>query len=299
MALAQRAETPGHFTKVISAIDAMINTLKAEETSDLALKEKCEKERADNTRDAIKLAREIDDFSDTITTRASQIEELTAQIAEADQQMADITKELGEMKTNRDAEKVEHDASEADDIKARDTVQSAITVLESFYKDNNLMFVQQGVHQSPAGDAPPPPPGTWDSPYGGKTAESGGIIAILGMIKEDIQEDIDKANSAETKAVTAYGALKTDLTTERTDTNTTRTTLDGTKGTKETEKATATTNRNTKHANWVIKMDAIAAEETGCDYFTINYDQRRTNRQIEFDGLKKAKAILNGAAFGL
>merc|ERR1719254_69475 len=72
------------------------------------------------------------------------------------------------------------------------------------------MFVQKS-KKAPvveAGMAPPPPPSTWDAPYGGKTEGAKGIIAILEMIKEDILDDQKKAKAAEDKAQAAYDEFK-------------------------------------------------------------------------------------------
>jgi hypothetical protein len=60
------------FDKVIEAIDKMLVLLKKEQEEDLKIKEECEKTRADDTRDAIVLSREMDDLSDnTIASRVS------------------------------------------------------------------------------------------------------------------------------------------------------------------------------------------------------------------------------------
>merc|ERR1712113_338405 len=65
------AETSGHFDAVISVIEKMITTLKKEEETDLKTKEKCEKDRMDDTREAITLSRTIDELSDKITKLVS------------------------------------------------------------------------------------------------------------------------------------------------------------------------------------------------------------------------------------
>ena len=41
----------------------------------------------------------------------------------------------------------------------------------------------------------------------------------------------------------------------------------------------------------------ISALEPGCDFIAVNLEVRTKNRQLEIDGLKKAKAILKGAEF--
>merc|ERR1719335_646789 len=61
-----------------------------------------------------------------------------------------------------------------------------------------------------AGEAPPPPPPTWDAPYGGAKGESTGIQAILGMILEDVEKDIKKADEEEKAAIEAYEKMKKD-----------------------------------------------------------------------------------------
>merc|ERR1712032_742624 len=63
------------FDKVIEAIDKMLELLKKEEKEDLEIKEDCEKSRADDTREAIVMSREIDDLSDEITRWKSEIKE--------------------------------------------------------------------------------------------------------------------------------------------------------------------------------------------------------------------------------
>ena len=44
-------------------------------------------------------------------------------------------------------------------------------------------------------------------------------------------------------------------------------------------------------------MDFLKEIAPGCDFIAMNFKMRLTNRQIEKDGLLKAKAILEGAKF--
>merc|ERR1740138_751611 len=93
--------------------------------------------------------------------------------------------------------------SNEDDTAAAALVMQAKDVLSNFYSENNLVgLVQTGATMDPgaAGDAPPPPPPTWEAPYGGKTEQSTGIIAILGMVAEDVAKDLALAKAAEEKA---------------------------------------------------------------------------------------------------
>merc|ERR1719215_1682317 len=95
-------------------------------------------------------------------------------------------------------------ATDKDDKDAKELVLSAKNVILQFYSDNGLMFAQKGKvgqpFESQAGEAPPPPPPTWEAPYGGKVDEQQGIVAVLEMIMEDIQKDIQKASDEEDSA---------------------------------------------------------------------------------------------------
>jgi len=44
-------------------------------------------------------------------------------------------------------------------------------------------------------------------------------------------------------------------------------------------------------------MEEIKVAEPGCEFITVNFETRKTNRQMEIDGLLKAKAILEGGSF--
>ena len=44
-------------------------------------------------------------------------------------------------------------------------------------------------------------------------------------------------------------------------------------------------------------MDYLKEIAPGCDFIAMNFNIRLTNRQMEVDGLKKAKSILQGAEY--
>merc|ERR1719265_1043239 len=73
----------------IDAIDNMLTILNEEEAADLAAKESCETGRAGDTRNAIVLARDIDEASDLIKTLDEDVEELENKIKAADEKKAD------------------------------------------------------------------------------------------------------------------------------------------------------------------------------------------------------------------
>merc|ERR1719281_55873 len=68
-------------------------------------------------------------------------------------------------------------------------------------------------------------------------------------------------------------------------------------GNAETKKAETKKLRDTKKGELDEVLKKIADINPNCEYFEVNYVMRRENRQIEIDGLNKAKAILKGGVF--
>merc|ERR1719252_405437 len=68
-------------------------------------------------------------------------------------------------------------------------------------------------------------------------------------------------------------------------------------GDAETKKTDTQKERSTSKGKLNAILDKIKSINPNCEYFEVNYSLRRKNRQIEIDGLLKAKAILSGAEF--
>merc|ERR1719276_410613 len=82
-AMAKALQTPNESMATGSHFDeVMAATLKGEEETDLENKEQCEKDRADDTRTAIKAARTMDERSDTIDALTVDIAEIVKTIKE-------------------------------------------------------------------------------------------------------------------------------------------------------------------------------------------------------------------------
>jgi chromosome segregation ATPase len=295
------AMSGGHFDEVITAIDDMIDTLKKEEESDIETKETCEKDRMTDARTAAKTSRTIDEESEAIFRLEAEIATIKQTIAENEDKIASIKKELKEATKNRKEENEEWQQSDADDEAAAKLVVMAKGVLESFYKDSGLMLVQKAKRQPQvvAGEAPPPPPQTWDAPYGGATGESQGIISILGMIEEDILKDKEKAKKEEEEALEEFKEFKAKSEAEMKDISDENDTLAGEQGDKESAVKDNKLDRKTLKGELDAVMEKMEGALPSCNFMTINFPMRMKNRQTEIDGLDKAKGILKGAAFGL
>jgi len=293
------ASLTGHFDEVITSIDEMITLLKSQTEEDLTTKEQCETDRMADSRDAIMASRDIDEMSDKKIKLTGEIAEIASEIKDKQDEIAKITAEDAEAERLRKQDHEDWARSNSDDERAAQVVQSAQEVLENFYSENGLNLVQKEKKQPQvtAGEAPPPPPSTWETPYSGKQQETGSVVQILTVIKEDIEKDMTKAKAEDDKAQTDFDNQHTAFETQRDGLTDDIATLEGTSGSKTEEIQTTKENRKTRKQeldNFMSKMNDAAV---GCDYITVNFDNRKKNRDTELDGLLKAKAILEGGAF--
>merc|ERR1719456_2085574 len=254
----------------------------------------------EKTKEARELSLTIDDATAEIARQRQLIAELKAQIAEKEAEIKKLEEDLAAATKQREDEKLAYEASSADDHAAAELIKQAMDVLKGFYEDNGLVLAQRGA-QPPvvkAGEAPPPPPQTWDAPYGGAKGESTGIQAILGMILEDVEKDISKADAEEKKAIEAFEKMKKD--TEESIAAAQKAIEDykGEIADAETAIEEAIGSKTKSKGTLDAVMEEIKVMEPGCDFVAVNFDVRTKNRQLEIDGLLKAKAILEGAAFG-
>jgi hypothetical protein len=288
------------FDPIIKAIDKMIKLLKSEEEKDLEIKQTCEEDRMEDTRTAIVASRDIDDMTDLVNKLAAKIAECEKTIEELLEEHKKTKEELKKATRMRDDENAAWKVTNKDDKDAAATVLSAKEVLEGFYKDNDLVLVQKGkqpVTGMAAGEAPPPPPPTWEGDYGGKTGESMGIVAIMEMVHEDILKDRADAKADEDKSQKEYDAFKEDSEEHMESLMDEKEATEKDLGNAETKKSETEKERDTKKGDLDAVLEKIASINPNCEYFEVNYPMRRTNRQIEIDGMAKAKAILQGGVF--
>jgi chromosome segregation ATPase len=285
------------FEPIIKSIDKMIALLQEEENKDLEIKEKCEEDRMSDTRAAISASREIDEATDLVNKLTAKIEECQKKIEELVAAHKEAEEALAKATSMRNDEHAAWLITDKDDKEAAETVASAKEVLEGFYKDNFALVQKQPVTGMKAGEAPPPPPPTWEGGYGGKQGESQGIVAIMEMVHEDIVKDRADAKADEDKSQAEYDAFKQDTEDHMKALMSQKDATESEMGDAETKRTETKEMRTTKKGELDAILKKISDINPNCEYFEVNYVMRRNNRQIELDGLQKAKAILEGGVF--
>jgi hypothetical protein len=300
LALAAVVATPsvkGKFGPVITAVDNMIAILKDNEKSDLEIKQTCESDRMKDTKTAIDAGRSIDDMTDKMTRLAEEIKTLEGEINTLAAEHKQVEDELAAATQIRKDENTAFKASHQDDKDAAEVVKNAQNVITKFYKDNELVFAQKA--RQPAGEAPIPPPATWEGDYGGKTGESQGIVSILGMVHDDIEKDIAKGQSEEDASQKEFDTFKSESESKMEDLLEEKSKKEGIKGSKGESKSETGKQRGTKKGELNAVLKTIEDINPNCEYYEVNFPMRTKNRQIEIDGLNKAKSILQGGKFAI
>merc|ERR1719379_2972166 len=288
------------FKAVIALIDEIIAELDTEEATDIKNKELCEKERMENTQQAKVISKEIDTNVETMDRLTDQIDAAMKTVKEIEAEIEDLETSKKEAGEQRAKENAEYTSAKADDAAAVGLIENAMGVLENFYAENGLMLAQVRRVKQPfveAGEAPTPPPSTWDGEYGGAKGESTGIIAIMTLIKEDIEKDMAKATKIEEEAVAAYEKMVEDIDAAIGSKEQTKADLEGGIAADEESRVAENSTKATNEGELASIMDYLKEIAPGCDFIAMHFKMRLTNRQLEKDGLLKAKAILQGAKF--
>merc|ERR1719172_30539 len=242
----------------------------------LSTKERCEKERMENTQSAKMKSKEIDTNTETIDRLTASIAAAEKKIKEIEEEVEDLNKQKQDASDQRTKENTEYLSAKSDDEKAVELVGTAVAALQKFYTDNGLSFAQvRRVKQEPfvaAGEAPTPPPTTWDSEYGGAKGENKGIAAILELIAEDIKKDIAKATSEEEASVKAYDALVADVDASISSLETTKSDLEGTMADDESSMTTEKGERTTNQEDLDSTLAFLKEIAPGCDFTAVNFN---------------------------
>jgi len=302
--------TRGHFDAVIKSVDDMMKDLAEEAAEDVKTKEKCEADRMKNSRLAKVTSQQIDDITALVARKNAAIAERNAKIAKANKNIAAMNEQIRVAQEQRNEENTEYEAKKSDDVAAKALVDKSMTVLKKFYEDEGLAFIQTSTQQKgpvadeinagAAGDAPPPPPPTWsDGGYGGASAETNGIQAIMQMIMDDIDKDIRDATSMENVSQSDFDTFKSDTESVISDVEEQVVAWETEIGDLQDEITTSKSNRGDKKTLLDNTMGFLRLIAPGCDFIMENFEQRKSNRQSENDGLEEAKASLQGGQFSL
>merc|ERR1719335_325021 len=139
------------------------------------------------------------------------------------------------------------------------------------------------------------PPETTFSGSGSRKSESGGIVAIMEMIKEDTINEMETSKKDDAKAQKNYekerGALRETFSADE------AAKVETEKELADTEQAIADTEeaKGAAAADRAEEAKLAASIQKDCAWVETHFDSRRDKRKAEIEGLQEAKNFLAGA----
>jgi len=291
--IAVNAKSGWHFDKVIVSIDKMIAELRKEGQDDIEHRDRCENSENANKNEMEDLEHNKGKAGQEKEKIAAEIEQKEGEIDAHNNTITKINKDLADLLAMREAEVADFKQKLKDDEDAVKLLTKAIKYMAKFFKQNNiaLELAQEEPAEKALSDKPPE---TWDEGYSGRKDESVGLIAILSMIREDVEKEIKTGRAEDSKAQSEYeeqrGALRTDLANAEKSSADAKRELADLKGDRqENEQHTGKLKASLK-----AEEDVKEAIKLDCAWVKTHFESRRTKRQAEIEGLEQGKAFLAG-----
>lgn len=286
------------FSKVIKMIDDMAALLKQEAEDDLKSRDSCTESLNDSTADAKEVAHdinsldaEIEDAAAVIDAQATSIEKATKDIAAAKEAMAEASKQ----RTTENAEFIE--AVELNK-EAVELIMKAKDKLNAYYNPDIVREVSaEEAAKEEFVQLPDGAPEVFSGKRENKGQKSGGVLALMDTLANDLNKDTAAMEHAEQTAQHDYEKLSQDLATQVADSSKAKNAAAKSKSDTESEKQTLESTLDMKSEEAADIQKTIVDLHAKCDFILSAFEERKAARENEIAGLQKAKAVLAGAKF--
>merc|ERR1719263_1448232 len=131
--------------------------------------------------------------------------------------------------------------------------------------------------------------------YGGRKGETGGIVAIVTMLKEDLEKEISQGRKDDAKAQKEYEDQRGDLREARDAQTATKISTEKELSDLEQKMADVQEYKDQKGGDLSSEKELEQSLGTDCEWVKTHFKSRREKRQAEMDGLQEAKSFLAGA----
>merc|ERR1719375_3011638 len=281
------------FEKVQEDIDTMEDDLREEGMEDIKIKAHCDNERREVNNKNEALEFEMDALQREMDSGEAKKKLLAKQIQHTTENEQKLKKEMEEYLNTRNAQNEAFKTALKADNDAVMLLAKAIEALSKYATNNKLSLVQKKQEPEYTTSADTAPEATFSSASSGGS-ESGGIVSIIENIKQDLEEEMDKAKEDEAKALQAYkDTLK--------ESQEAMAAMEQKIATMEVEIAETTKLVADQQETWDGKKkthdtnDAYLKEiATECDWMDENFEPRKTARESEIEWLDDARGALAG-----
>jgi len=295
MQLAKMAATlklGGHFDQVITMIDKVMELLRKEETADIMHRDRCQSSQNANSNEVADLNHDLS-VNEAVMSRLQgivsvlqgKIDDLTTQVEWAQADMVDALR-------LRNAEHAQFEQDLKTDIDAIALIEQAIVSLRKYFVSNKVAagtFLQRNYTTS-VDDTPK----AEFAKAGKYSSETGGIIGILSMIKEDLEKEVKTSRQEESAAEVAFDVAMAKLQAQIDALEATIASMEGSKAATSSNWADANAHNTSKSADLDAEMSLKEALYSDCSWVATKFESRRAKRKDEMKGLTDAKAYLSG-----
>mmetsp|Transcript_48872 Transcript_48872/g.106241 ORF Transcript_48872/g.106241 Transcript_48872/m.106241 type:complete len:717 (+) Transcript_48872:68-2218(+) len=306
--MAAKAAASGHFDQVIASIDAMIDLLRKEEQDDISHRDRCQQSENKNSNDMEDLEHAKQKAIDGITRAVNAVSLLRNKITHLGDAIANTTMEMADLLSLRNEASTDFKQALKDDLQGISLITAAIETLSEFYKSNGMALepLELAQKQAPAvgkytKDQDKAPETAWQGEggaYGGRRDESHGIIAILTMIREDLEMEVKTAREEEAAAESDYEAQRTALTDLSEKQNTAKATAEKELAETQASKLETEESKAQTESDLAGQGQLQQAIYTDCSWVATHFESRREKRKAEMAGLGEAKDYLAGVESG-
>jgi len=300
LAASVRNAKSGHFDKVIASIDKIIQNLKDEEAADIEKRDECKDQFLSIESTVKDLSWKIKKNEAKIDKLEKLIEEHTEEKLKTIEEIKTVTTQMKDMTKQRDEEHEDFKKARSDDQAAIKLLEAARTALSKYYKKNKIEMgpIQgsaTGLLQKPFAVSEDQAPDATFSSKGSRKGESKGVVSLMTMLIEDLQDEIKNDTKDEEETQGEYedematakklkGELKDKVAS-----------LDVTIGKREKDKTDEHVDRAANSKERMAEQEYKAKIKPDCDWIIGSFSERETAREAEMNGLLTAKEYLAGA----
>lgn len=267
----------------------MVQRLIAEATEEAEHKGWCDTELGTNEVTRKEKSSKVETLHAEIEGLQAKIASLTKDIAETSKAIADLNAAVATATEIRDTEKTDNELTIKEAQDGQTAVADAMEILNDFYEKAGgaTALVQK---KSKIGQAPPP---FAEEPYQG-SKESGGVLAMLDVIKSDFARLEKDTESSESSAQSEYDDFMNDSEVDKTAKDTDKEHFESEKQQSEMTLSEKETDVESEQAQLDAALEYYEKLKPSCVDTGMSYEDRVARRKEEIESLKEALTILNG-----
>merc|ERR1719387_1586836 len=294
LSIAAQVKAGGHFDAVTGEIDKMMGVIQEEEKADIRKKDWCKDEIHKNEQEAARYEYKVEKKDALIGRLRVKLDELENTLIATIEEIQSTKKDLKEMEDTRKSEHAAYEERKTDDEGAVTVLTSAIEAMSAFYKNNKVIELVQ--NKQPVFErSPDAAPDATFSSAGKSGGESKGILSIMTMLKEDLEDEITNAVKMEKENQFYFERSIHEALTLLKELREKKSSLELNIADANTEIDREFEEREDINDLWKEEKDYIMSIKPDCDYLYETFDDRRAKRDAETQSLIDAKGMLEAS----